>query len=192
MRPVSTVFYGFLVIVIGILLIVFHTHTNLLDWVVILAGITLIIPCLYTLITTLSGERKARRGGYTSFNTRMMTSGIVLTSVIGIALGVWLVATPAFFIGFLAYAFAILLIIYGLYHICVLVWFCRPVAMPIWFYIIPVLLIVAGVVILGTSVREIQATVILITGIGLVASGFSSITEYVVANRPVRPTESGR
>lgn len=184
MRPTSTVFYGFLVIVIGIILIVFHTHAELLNWVVILAGISLIVPCLYTLISTVSGERRQRRNNVAAdtLGYRFMSFGVVLTSVIGIALGIWLIVNPAFFIGFLAYAFAVVLILYGLYHLCVILWLCRPAKLPAYFYIIPLLLIIGGVVILCTSVRQIQSTVILITGIGLIGAGLSSFFEYIATS----------
>lgn len=190
MRPASTVFYGILVVLIGILLIVFHNHGELLSWVVILAGISLIIPCLYTLISTVSGERKQRRQGVDTFSLRLMTSGMVVTSVIGIGLGIWLVVSPGFFIGFLAYAFAVLLIIYGIYHLCILLWVCKPLKMPGYFYIIPVLLIIAGLVILFSTVREIQSAVILITGIGLIGAGFSSIIEYIAARSAAQAIKS--
>lgn len=183
-RPTSTVFYGFLVIVIGIILIVFHTHAELLDWVVILAGISLIVPCLYTLISTISGERKKRSNNIAddTLGYRFMSFGVVLTSVLGIALGIWLIVKPAFFIGFLAYAFAVVLILYGIYHLCVILWLCRPAKLPAYFYIIPLLLIIAGVVILCTSVRHIQSAVILITGIGLIGAGLSSFFEYIATS----------
>lgn len=181
LRPASTLFYGILVIVIGVLLVMFHSNSNLLSWVVILAGISLVIPCLYTLLSTVSGERRERRQGYTSVTSRMMNFGTILTSVIGIAIGIWLIVAPNFFIGFIAYAFAVLLIIYGLYHICVVAWICQPLRLPVWYYIIPLLLIGAGLVILLSSVRQIQSTVILITGIGLIGAGISSLLEYVAA-----------
>ncbi|MCM1110727.1 MAG: DUF308 domain-containing protein [Clostridium sp.] len=189
MRPKSTLFYGMLVMAIGILLIVFSGRGELLNWVVILAGISLIIPCLYTLVATITDERRAASDGADTFSLRMMTSGVVITSVLGIALGIWMLAAPNFFIRFIAYAFAVLLIVYGVYHICVLVWLCRPAVLPWGLYIIPVLMVIAGIAILATSLHDLKSAVIIITGIGLIGSGFSSILEYVSAKGQRKVTD---
>lgn len=192
MRPKSSIFYGLLVIAIGAVLIAFNNRGELLNWVVTLVGIAFIIPCLYTLISAISDDRRMRRAGSDTIGLRFMTTGVVMTSVIGIGLGIWLVASPDFFIRFIAYAFAVILILYGIYHLCVLVWLCRPVQLPVGYYIIPLLLIVAGVAIIATNLRYIKSTVIIITGLGLIGSGISSILEYVAANGAYRKSISGQ
>lgn len=189
MRPKSSLFYGLLVIAIGILLIVFNNRGELLSWVVILAGLALIIPCVFTLANAINDNRRASRSGTDTFNQRMMTTGVIITSIIGIGLGVWLVVSPNFFIGFIAYGFAILLILYGIYHLCVVIWMCRPLVLPAGFYIIPSLMIIAGLIILLTNVRYIKSAVIIITGIGLIGAGVSSILEYVAAGSSQRAIE---
>lgn len=184
MRPKSSIFYGLLVMAIGILLIVYCKHTQLLSWVVILVGASLTIPCIYTLVSTIISERK--RTPVDGFNIRLTGFGAIVASIIGIGVGIWLMCVPDFFIGFIAYAFGAILIIYGIYHLCVIIWLCAPAKLSGGFYIIPLLLIAAGVVILCTNVRTIQSTVILITGIGLVCSGFNSIIEYVGTSNAYR------
>lgn len=178
MRPKSTILYGLLVILIGALLIAFNNNGELLTWVVVLAGIALIVPCLYTLITTVSDGRRDRAAGTDNLSTRIMSTGVIITSVIGIGLGIWLVASPNFFIRFIAYAFAVILILYGIYHLCVVVWLCAPAKMPLGYYILPLLLIIAGLVILCTDLRNLKSAVIIITGFGLIFAGISSILEY--------------
>lgn len=189
MRPKSSLFYGLLVIAIGILLIAFNNRGELLSWVVILAGLALIIPCVFTLINAVNDNRRASHNGTDTFNQRLMTTGVVITSVIGIALGLWMIVSPNFFIGFIAYGFAVLLILYGIYHLCVVIWLCRPLVLPGGFYIIPILMIIAGLVILFTSVRYIKSAVIIITGIGLIGAGVSSILEFVAAGSSKRAIE---
>lgn len=190
MRSVSSIFYGLLTMVIGAVLIAFHSHGELLTWVVILAGIALIVPCLFTMLSTLSASRRRRRAGTDSFSLRLTTTGVMITGFIGIGLGIWLVAAPDFFIRFLAYAFAVLLILYGIYHFCIATWLCGPKRLSAGYYFIPMLLIIAGVVILFTSVRQIKSAVILITGIGLIFSGVSSFCEYLASRRLLTQAES--
>lgn len=86
---------------------------------------------------------------------------------------------PTFFVGLLAYIFAALLILYGIFHIIVIGFWAKPIVLPMWFYVIPVLMIVAGVVLLCTSVRTLNSAVVLITGIALVASAVNSLLEMV-------------
>lgn len=181
MRPRSSLFYGFVVLAIGILLIVFNKRGELLSWVVILAGLSMAIPCVYTLISAIADKRRARRDNADTAGLSLYDTGMTITSVIGIAIGAWMMINPAFFIGFLAYAFAILLIIYGIYQIVALAVISQPLMLPWYFYIIPVLMVVAGFIILCTSVHNIQNIVVLITGIGLVCAGFNSILQYTTA-----------
>lgn len=160
------------VFVVGVLLIIWHSRVDILSWVVTLVGIMLIIPSLYNFIRQLSARKAGResRGGE--------SAGLV-TSIGCMALGIWMVITPGFFVGVIAYVFAALLILYGIYHILVLAVWSRPFVMPGWFYIIPVLMIIAGVALLCTSVRTLNNVVVLVTGIALVASALNSILEYV-------------
>ena len=100
-------------------------------------------------------------------------------------LSVWMVVSPAFFVGLLAYIFGAILILYGIFHIIVVAVWSRPFILPWWFYLIPVLMIIAGVVILCTDVRTINSAVVLITGIALVASSVNSVLE-ISATNPAR------
>lgn len=179
MRPKTSLFYGILVIAAGILLIVFNGRAQLLSWVVILAGISLAVPCLCSLVSAISSNRQARRDGTGSMSLSILNSGVVIASLIGIGAGVWMIVHPAFFIGFLAYAFAVIIILYGVYQILEIAWIYRP--QPAGLYVVPILMIVAGLVILFSSVRAIQSTVVLITGISLVCAGVNAILEFALS-----------
>ena len=151
-----------IVMLVGILLIVWHQRVDVLNWIVLAVGIMLIVPGLYSCI-----------------------SALVRKSLGAIALGVWMVVSPAFFVGLLAYIFGAILILYGIFHIIVVAVWSRPFILPWWFYLIPVLMIIAGVVILCTDVRTINSAVVLITGIALVASSVNSVLE-ISATNPAR------
>lgn len=170
----SNWFTTLVVFVAGVLLIAWHSRIDILQWVVILVGITLIVPALYSFIIAL-GRRRRGEGDQTVRTARTST---LWASIASIALGVWMVVNPSFFAGLLAYIFGGILILYGIYHIVLMSYWLRPLVFPFWFYIIPVLMIAGGIVILCTSVREMNSVVVLITGIALVASAVNSMFEY--------------
>ena len=174
-----------IVFVVGVLLIVWHQRVDILSWIVMAVGLMLIIPSLYSLISAL--VRKKDEANI----THSASSSTIIASVGALALGIWMVVTPGFFVGLLAYIFGAILILYGIFHIVTIGFWARPFVLPGWMYIIPVLMIGAGVVILCTSVRTIQSTVVLITGIALVASAVNSLCESVATN-PARVRESNQ
>ncbi len=174
-----------IVFVVGVLLIVWHQRVDILSWIVMAVGLMLIIPALYSLISAL--VRKKDDGNI----SHSASSSTIVASVGALALGIWMVVSPAFFVGLLAYIFGAILILYGIFHIVAIGFWSRPFVLPGWMYIIPVLMIGAGVVILCTSVRTIQSTVVLITGIAFVASAVNSLCEAVATN-PARIKESNQ
>lgn len=178
MRPKTSLLYGIMVVAAGVLLLIFNGKAQLLSWIVILTGISLVVPCLCSLVSAISSNRQAQRDGSGSMSLSILNSGVVIASLIGIGFGLWMIIHPAFFIGFLAYAFAVIIILYGVYQILEIAWIYRP--QPAGLYIIPVLMIIAGAVILFSSVRTIQYTVVLITGVSLVCAGLNAILEYAL------------
>ncbi len=162
---------------VGVLFVIWHSRIDLLSWIVVAMGVLLIIPGAYNMITSMAGHRQARRiaAGESVAVTkrgagRNADISSMLASVCTIGLGVWMLVNPDFFVGMLAYLFAVLLIAYGLYQIYSLAYLSRPYVMPWFFYIVPVVLVAAGVVILCTSVRTMNSVVVLVTGIMLIVS----------------------
>lgn len=162
---------------VGVLFVIWHSRIDLLSWIVVAMGVLLIIPGAYNMITSMAGRRQARRiaAGESVAVTkrgagRNADISSMLASVCTIGLGVWMLVNPDFFVGMLAYLFAVLLIAYGLYQIYSLAYLSRPYVMPWFFYIVPVVLVAAGVVILCTSVRTMNSVVVLVTGIMLMVS----------------------
>lgn len=177
------------VFIAGILLIAWHSRIDILQWVVILVGVALIVPALYSFIIALGRKRRGEGGE----DERTARTSTLWASVAAIALGIWMVLDPTFFAGLLAYMFGTILILYGIYHIVLMSYWLRPFTMPFWFYIIPVLMIISGIVILCTSVRMMNDVVVLITGIALVASAVNSVLEYTAestARRNALPKSS--
>ena len=162
-----------IVFVVGGLLIVWHARVDILSWIVVAVGLMLVIPGLYSLISAMVRKKDDGQINYSA------SSASIVASVGAMALGAWMLIQPTFFVGLLAYIFAALLILYGIFHIIVIGFWAKPIVLPMWFYVIPVLMIVAGVVLLCTSVRTLNSAVVLITGIALVASAVNSLLEMV-------------
>ncbi|MCC8072014.1 MAG: DUF308 domain-containing protein [Bacteroidales bacterium] len=164
-----------IVFVVGVLLIVWHSRIDIFSWIVIAVGVMLIIPSLYSFISALVRKGTVSEGS----STHSAATSTLIACVAALALGIWMVVNPPFFVGLIAYIFGGLLVLYGIFHILVVGFWNREFSLPFFFYIIPVLMIVAGVVILATSVRTISSVVVLITGIALVASAVNSVMENV-------------
>lgn len=162
----SNLFQAIIVGLVGILLIFLHGRIDLLNWVSIAVGLMFVLPSLYVLCTRLGSKQK-------------LPGGIAFVSVGGIILGLLMCIFPSAFAGFFVYVFAALLTIFGIYHIVDLSSWSKHVKFPFYFYIIPILMVAAGIIILCTSLRDINSTVVLITGIALVASSVNSIMEYI-------------
>lgn len=163
--------------VVGILLIIWHGRLEVLSWIIMAVGLALVIPGIYDFILSL------RRGGSNDKEQAIgqMSASTSIVAVGAIALGIWMIVAPGFFIGIMAYAFGAILIFLGIYHIAIIAYLSRPLVLPGLLYVVPALLIIAGLVILFSSVRTIQSVVVLIMGISLVASAVNSLLEYTSA-----------
>lgn len=158
-----------LVGIAGIAMIVLHNRLDIMEWIVIMIGVIFIIPGVFSVLTgALSKQRKSTTN--------------VVAGIGAIALGVIMCAMPAQFAGIMVIIFGALLIISGAYHLCFVAWLSRPFVLPFYYYIIPILLIVVGIIVMFTSVRTVNNLVLLITGIAFVCSAISSLMEWIATH----------
>ncbi len=180
---------------VGVLLIVFYDRGEILTWVVTLFGICLIVPGGYNLFTTLRLRKQLQLVENTGSSGRRMPAGSVSASIVasvaGIALGVWMLLTPDFFVGLIVYVFGALLLVYGVYELVWAAWMAKPFRMPVYYYLVPILMIVGGIVILCTSIRTMNQVMMLLTGILLLASAVNSTLEYVAMHPAKRRDQTG-
>lgn len=173
----ADLFTSLIVGIAGIAMIVMHNRLNIMEWIVIMIGVMFIIPGVFSVLSgALSKERKSATS--------------VLAGLGAIALGVLMCAMPQTFAGIMVSIFGILLIIIGAYHLCFVAWLSRPFVLPFYYYIIPVLLIVTGIIIMFTSVRTVNNLVLLITGISFVCAAVSSLMEWVATHPSSRKDEA--
>lgn len=165
-------------LVAGIVLIVLHNELQLLNYIAMLVGLVIILPSAFMI--------------YSFFKTRnelMPSAGGIMAlifSIMAATLGVVMVAKPIIFVGLLTYLLAALLIISGLYHIIYLAASSKIYKFPVWYYILPSLILVAGIVIMVTDLAKIQAVVVLVTGIALVLFAVHSVIASFVLRRIVK------
>lgn len=180
---------------VGVLLIVFYNQGQILTWVVTLFGVCLIIPAAYNLYSTLRVRKQLQLEEKTGSDGRRMpaasVSAAIVASVAGIALGIWMLLTPDFFVGLIVYVFGALLLVYGVYELIWAAWMARPFRMPVYFYLVPILMIIGGIVILCTTIRTMNQVMMLLTGILLLASAINSTLEYVAMHPAKRRDQTG-
>lgn len=186
--------------VAGILLIVWYREVDLFSWLIRALGIMLVVPGLYILINALSymgggGRPKVRAEIITpeqniTVRKRSVAWSLLIVSAATVMLGFWMLLSPTFFTGLISYLFAVVLIICGVFQLADIIYFSKPVRLPIYFYIAPTLLVIAGVVILCTSVKDINNAVTLLTGILLVVYSISVVAQDIIYRRLTRKIDA--
>lgn len=170
----SNLFTAVIVGVVGILLIVLHSHIDLLNWTAVAVGLMFVLPSLFVLCSGI-GRKET------------MPPGTILVAVGGLIFGLLMCIFPSAFAGFFVYVFAALLIIMGVLQLVDISSWSKVVKMSYYVYIIPILLIATGIVILCTTLRDINTVVVLITGIALIASSLNTFIEYFATRKVSRP-----
>lgn len=152
-------------IVLGFILIVWPAAA--VTYLVILIGICFIIPGIFSLL---------------SYFTRPKIEGesapmFPIEGAGSIIFGVWLVVMPHFFVNILMYLLGALLIIAGVQQIMSLVSARKWSLVPFGFYIIPVLILLAGIAILAYPFSA-AANTFVIFGIGCLVYGISELINW--------------
>ena len=184
MKPQSTLSMNLLIVIAGIILIILHNDFDVVQALIVVIGIVFIIPSALQIAGTLFHNRKNEAPVTTS--QQWAQAGTLILSFCALALGLCMVIAPMMFETAIIYLLAILLIIGGIYRIFMVNFAYSEIKLPAWIYIIPILMIIAGFVIIITDVSRLNKIVILITGIGLVLLGINSFIEYFSAQRRIR------
>lgn len=157
--------------IVGVLLIVFENRADLLSWLVILIGITFIIPGVYMLLAQLMGKPSGRSGS------------AIISAVGGICLGAVLCIIPDAFVSIIIYILAFSLIVGGVVQIATL----SRYRMPAPLYIIPVLVTATGVVMIFLGARKDASVIVLVSGIAMVLYSINYLVEYSRIRKSLTP-----
>lgn len=174
MNAKSTVLTNLIILVAGILLCYVHGRENIPHTIVFITGITLIVPGLINLVL-LFGHRNDRKHEPTA---TMKVVGWI-SSVASVGLGALMIIAPGFFTPILIYIFGLVMALASLALIYI---FSRQQGLPLWLYTGPVLVLIAGVVMVCMGQpRLTDQLVTLITGIGMIVFSVSWFAAIVVA-----------
>lgn len=179
------------VLLAGLLLVLLYDEARLMEGIVMVMGVMFLVPSAISLILMLSQMSRSMSQIDGEADSVGFSNGGLLPSIGGICFGLSLVLRPLLFVEILAYLFAIILIIGGLYHVVMLLITSRRISVSLWLYVLPVVVAVAGFVLILTDVRTVEKWVNLITGIALICFSVASLTEYITERRALKGGESG-
>ncbi|MGN0048374.1 MAG: HdeD family acid-resistance protein [Bacteroides sp.] len=136
-------------LVMGLLLVMFPEQAG--NYLVITIGVVFMVPSLIGLIAYFTQEAEVRR--------RFPVEGVG-----SLLFGLWLVIMPGFFANLLTFVLGFILLMGGIQQIASLMAARRWTVVPWGFYLLPVLILVAGLVAL-LNPMGVQRTTFLILGI---------------------------
>ena len=171
-KKTSTLVTPLLILALGVMMICLF-RGNFIEWIIEAIGIVMILLGVYNILVVM--DRKKEEGSNTP---------VIVAGVIAAALGLWIVVQPLFFEKFMVFVFAIAVAAVAVNDIITMVQLAKPGKAPGYFYVVPVLMIIAALVLVLTPVRTINSTVVLITGICLTASGINRLTDALTVRRP--------
>ncbi|MDE6246382.1 MAG: DUF308 domain-containing protein [Muribaculaceae bacterium] len=160
-------------LVIGILLLIFHEKEALYNTVVLVIGALIALPSLILLILELT--RKKRTTDKAGYVETLKWSSLV-ASIAGLAIGIWMLVDPAFFVKAIIYTLGAILILAGLIQIIAIYLASRPIRPILGWFIVPVLTIIAGCVIVFLGADKVASFAGLVTGIMLVVYAANGLT----------------
>lgn len=177
-----------LALAVGVALIVFRNVINS-DTLVSVGGIFFIAAGVVNMAVFLGGrdkEGKARQGVFSS------TFGWV-SSAAAVLLGLSMLVFHDKFVGLVNFMFAVLIAITALYQLFLLIFGARPVRLPQWLFIAPVLLVGAAVYLFIPSVYTTDPVVMITTGASFIVFGLAMLVEcFYIGNSNRRALKASR
>ncbi|MDE6272464.1 MAG: DUF308 domain-containing protein [Muribaculaceae bacterium] len=168
-------------LIIGILLLIYHDRAELYNTVVIAIGFLIAVPSLVLVLMELFRNKSKIES---AADTRMMKTqkvaanwATVIAGIAGLALGIWMLCSPGFFIKAIIYTLGAILVLVGVVQIVAIYSASKPLKPIMLWFIIPVLTLIAGAVVIILGPEKVSAAAGLIAGISLVvyaANGFAS------------------
>jgi uncharacterized membrane protein HdeD (DUF308 family) len=162
-------------ILLGMMLILWSKYAIL--YLVVAIGILFIIPGLITLITYFVYDH-AKRPGIPS----------LLAGIGSLLFGVVLVVVPQFFISVLMYLLGIILLLGSIEQIVTLTRAKKRVPVPVGFYIVPSLVLIAGILVLFNPFKTAETLFILI-GVTCLVYGIMEFIHWLKFRRECSGSE---
>ena len=164
-------FTTILTLAAGVLLIAFHNHLDLITWIVEGMGWFIILTGAYLIVNNMLRPR----------DERLVWPGVL--GVFALGIGLWIAITPSTFANLLIYIFAAVLILAGIWNMFTLRIMGRTLQIPLYYYILPALVIVAGVCFLITGAKVVTTAILLVMGIALVVSVIATLAGLLAKHK---------
>lgn len=170
-----------LILVAGIVMLCYKIPTleffvSLLGWLLLIAGV------LNAAMQFVYSRRQSTPGTLLG----------VFTAIAAIALGLWMVLFPTEFATIMIYILGALMILAGSLSIYTLAVGFKPVKFPRWFYIIPSLVTLCGLVVCLLSPATTQRGIVVITAIVMILYAIGGIIQAAsllsLRNTPSTPS----
>ena len=161
-------------IAIGILVMVWPEAA--IVYLVITIGAMFFLPSLFTIV------------GY-FMKGRQLGMYFPIISLGSLLFGLWLMVSPAFFVGILMYVLGAVLVFAGISQIAGLLGARSHASVPFGFYVLPVLILLAGLVVLVNPFAA-AAIPFIILGVSSTAYGISELINiYMFRRKEEKPTK---
>ena len=164
-------------LIIGLVLVMFPNEAG--DYFVITIGVVFLIPALLSIIGYFAMSAEERR--------RLPIEGIG-----SLLFGLWLIIMPGFFADLLTFVLGFILVLGGVQQIASLSAARRWMPVRVGFYIIPVLILIAGLVALFNP-TGVRSTAFIIIGITSIVYAVSELINWFTFThkRPKAPGTPG-
>lgn len=164
----GSLYSAILALIAGIFMVVYSNVT--LRTIVLVVGIMFIASAVFNLAYEFSRRRADKKSS-------SLTS--VVASFGAAVLGIIMVLTPVGMVNLIVYLFAASIILLGLYEICAMAFMYRPVTFPFWFFILPSLLVICGVIICIMGAERVGELMVIITGVSLIVYAASTFINII-------------
>lgn len=166
---VNVVVRSLCVIVVGVLMIALREA--FLPVIVQVIGAAFVVSGVISLFNLYIMYKKSMAK---FFDTAVLGS----VGVAAVALGAWLLLSPAFFLSLLMLILGILLLLSGLYQVTILLAAQRKLSLSFYMYIVPLLLVAAGLFVI-VNPFDAMGLPFLLVGVGAVLAGVSDLAGYL-------------
>ncbi len=161
-------------LVIGVLLVAWPEAAIL--YLVITVGVLFLVPGLFAVFGYLLRGREASGMSFP------------IAGLGSLLFGLWLMIMPAFFVGILMYVLGAVLVLAGVSQIVNLSAARAWTPVPFGYYVVPVLVLVAGIVVLFNPF-EVATVPFLVLGVSSIVYALSDLVN-LLRFRPRKPAES--
>lgn len=179
MKGRNLIFISILVLAVGVLLLIARRSIGS-DSVVTVGGVLFILAGVFNVLVADYSRKRSQKGESTSSRGPVSATMAWISSVAAIILGVCMLLFKGTFTPLVPVMFGILVAFAAFYQLYLLAIGIRPVVLPAFYYIAPLLLAATAVWLFTLEGDPNDARVVIITGVSLLIFGAAGVAEGVM------------